>query len=148
MINNLSEEQPLRLNPHLGNREPVDVLVIDDELNVRTVLAECLTQLGYTHRCAQDGKVAVMLLEQCSFKLVVTDIFMPRMDGIELIMHCRRVEPMAQILTCSGGGCYCQENSALESAHLLGSGRTLVKPFSLAQFVAVVREMIGPGASG
>jgi len=131
--------------PPPAKRPTVDVLVIDDEEAIRIVMADCLTQLGYTHRCATDGMAAIALMQTYCFRLVVTDIFMPRMDGIELIMHCRTAAPEALIVACSGGGGHNQDNYALESAKLMGSKRVLVKPFTVPEFATLVREMIGPG---
>jgi CheY-like chemotaxis protein len=121
----------------------LDVLVIDDDETVRGVLSEVLRQNGYSFLSAGDGKSAMALLSRQRFRLVVTDIYMPGMDGLELIMNYTATNPNALILAISGG---CRGNfaeSSLRPAQLLGSRRTLAKPFELKEFLAVVREMLG-----
>jgi hypothetical protein len=69
------------------------------------------------------------------------------MDGLELIMKYTASHPNALILAISGG---CRGNfadSSLKPARLLGSRRTLAKPFGVKEFLATVREMLGPAVA-
>jgi two-component system response regulator HydG len=124
--------------------EPLDVLIIDDDFLIRTVLAASLTDASYTFRCAADGHSALTLLTQRRFKLVVTDLYMPKMDGFEVISRYIAADPAAMILTISGGGGSLVRELALKSSLLMGSFRSLPKPFTTSQFLGAVEEMIGP----
>jgi DNA-binding NtrC family response regulator len=128
-------------------REAVDVLVVDDDVDLRAALAASLTQGGYTFRQAADGRAALVLLGHFQFKLAVTDIYMPEMDGLEFIQRCRSIDPGMRIIACSGGSYYWGVELALDAAHKLGSQQTLEKPFTVAQFQSAVEAMIGPALS-
>ncbi len=127
----------------LCDRECFDVLLIDDDEFVRSMMVAALQRSGYTLRWAPEGRTAQQLLRQHRFRLVITDIFMPEMDGIEVIMRNANHSPQTPILAISGGGNHmggCQ----LRSAKALGCTKTLAKPFELPEFLAIVAELIGP----
>jgi DNA-binding NtrC family response regulator len=125
---------------------PIDILVIDDDRFVRNVIVSILDRCGYSWLSAPDGESAMKLMKQRKFRLVITDIFMPGMDGLELIMKYTRSNPEALILAISGGGKFTEPHETLKPARVLGSHRTLAKPFDLDDFVLVLKEMLGPKA--
>lgn len=124
--------------------EPLDVLIVDDDFLIRSVLAASLTDAKYTFRCAADGRSALTLLSERRFKLVVTDLYMPQIDGFEVISRYVAADPSAMILTISGGGSSYDRELALKSSLLMGSWRSLPKPFTSSQFLVTLEEMIGP----
>ena len=63
------------------------VLIVDDELNMRLVLAAMLKKEGYAITSAADGREALQILKANKMDVVVTDLKMPRLDGMELL-HC------------------------------------------------------------
>src|SRR5580704_13196837 len=81
----------------------IDVLLIDDSADVRSLLERTLAHAGYSVRSCSDGNGALKLLSQQSFRLVVTDIYMPGMDGYEVIMKVNATLPRPQVLAISGG---------------------------------------------
>jgi DNA-binding response OmpR family regulator len=121
----------------------VDVLVIDDDAPIRELLAATLRRHGYTVCLAADGRGAGPLLARYHFRLLVTDIFMPYMDGIEVIMQARRRHPELPVLAMSGGGISGGPDRTLLPARYLGCRRTLEKPFDLGEFLSAVRELLG-----
>jgi CheY-like chemotaxis protein len=121
---------------------PIDVLLIDDSPEVRSLLERTLAHAGYSVRSCADGHGAVRLLSRTSFRLVVTDIFMPGMDGYEVIIKVNAAVPRPQVLAISGGTLGAVGVN-LRVAKNLGCQRVLAKPFDLPDFYAVVREMIG-----
>lgn len=131
-----------------SHAEPMtDVLVIDDDPAVLLVMTTVLKMKGYSLHSASDGARARELLGQHRFRLIITDIYMPNADGLEVIMHCTAAQPQTPILAISGGGKFRSTESSLRPAKCLGSRRTLAKPFELDDFINVVREMIGaPGS--
>jgi CheY-like chemotaxis protein len=120
----------------------IDVLIIDDSAEVRSLLERTLAHAGYGVRCCADGHGALRLLSRTSFRLVVTDIYMPGMDGYEVIMKVNAAVPRPQVLAISGGT-MSVVGVNLRVAKNLGCQRVLAKPFDLPDFYAVVREMIG-----
>ncbi len=126
--------------------ESAEILLIDDDSTVRRVLEKTLCRAGYSVQCPPDGKTALGLLARHSFRLVITDIYMPDVDGYEVIMKIHAMKPRPQILAISGGIHGSADNS-LKTAQLLGSSRLMAKPFELAQFCATIRDLIGPPVS-
>ena len=75
----------------LGGRE--SVLVVEDEPPIRTMLAQYLGRQGYEVATASDGREALGVLRSRSFDLVMSDVRMPGMDGIELLHEIVRAYP-------------------------------------------------------
>jgi len=69
---------------------PKRVLVVDDEQNSREGLSKILTKEGYSVRTAENGKKALLEAENNSFDLIITDLRMPEMDGIEVLEKLRK----------------------------------------------------------
>ena len=126
----------------MNEPERADILLIDDDAAIRTLLLSALETRGYSVRWAADGKTALQLLSSHGFRLIITDIFMPDMDGLELIMRNARTSPHTPILVISGGGIYCGPVEILKSARHLGGSKTLEKPFAIADFFASVSELL------
>lgn len=125
--------------------EAVDILVIDDDACIRDMLVAVLHRLGYSSRTAGDGRAAQEQLTRHRFRLIVTDIFMPNMDGYEVMMCVRAICPKVPILAMTGGGISGGPENTLVPAKQLGCQRTLAKPFNVADFVAALQELLAPG---
>ena len=67
-----------------------NILVIDDDYHMRTALAEALTEAGYGVGSAEDGKVALESIKKSPYDLVITDVKMPHMNGIDLLGQSRK----------------------------------------------------------
>lgn len=78
------------------------ILVVDDELSMRESLGMLLLSAGYEVAMAEDGAKAVSQMNRVLPDLIVTDLNMPRMSGIELISHVRRQYPSISIVAMSG----------------------------------------------
>lgn len=116
------------------------ILLIDDDEQLRNVTAEILGQAGYTVDEAPDGKSALALYEAGQHDLVITDIMMPDMDGMELIMGLSRGTPKPRIIAISGDSQF-SESVYLPTAMRLGVQCTLgkpIRPVDLLQTVAKV----------
>jgi len=117
------------------------VLLIDDEVAVRRSIAAYLGRLGHEVHEATNGEVAIRLASERRFDLVITDVNMPKMDGIEVINALRRAESTAPVIVMSGGGIYPKE-LLLGSARALGAVSTLAKPFELEQLRMAVETAL------
>jgi DNA-binding response OmpR family regulator len=119
------------------------ILLIDDDTLIRRSVARVLLQNGYEVVTAEDGVRGLELYHRQKFDLIITDIYMPRQEGIETILTLRRTDPDTKIIAISGGG-RTGNTDALEMARLLGANAILEKPFRtdqlLAKIEAVMRE--------
>jgi len=78
------------------------ILVVDDEDAIREILKIKLVKLGYDPECAQNGKEALKILAKEKFPLILTDLRMPEIDGIELCIQIKERNPETVIYAFSG----------------------------------------------
>lgn len=117
------------------------ILIVDDELNLRCLLNRALARFGHEVAEASDGKEALKRLAKETFDLLVTDIIMPEVEGIDLILQSHRRFPNMPILAMTGGG-RVRPDGYLRTAVLAGAKRALAKPFAIPEFVAAVGECL------
>ena len=117
------------------------ILVVDDDALVRESIRRVLEKSGHTVTEAPDGKVALRHFAGNPTELVVSDVYMPDMDGIEFLMRLREAFPEVKTLMISGGGKLSSEN-VLDAASLLGADRVLDKPFSLEELQEAVEAVL------
>ncbi len=124
------------------------ILVVEDDEPLRSVLRQILERTGHEVAEAADGRAALEIQRQKGADLVITDIIMPEVDGIETIMVLRREFPSVKIIAISGGS-RVGPREFLNLARVLGAHRTLHKPFALQEMLDAVDELLGEGgASG
>jgi two-component system KDP operon response regulator KdpE len=113
------------------------VLVVDDEPQITRVLRTVLTSQGYQVRVAAEGESALTNFSEWRPELVITDLYMPRMDGIEL---CRRIRAMSAvpIIVLSVKGEERTKVEALDS----GADDYVTKPFGIDELLARVRAAL------
>jgi two-component system cell cycle response regulator len=83
-------------------QEPQQLLLVDDAPTILNLLAEFLSRLGHQYRTAGDGLEAMSLLEQSSVTIVITDLVIPRMDGMELIRKIKKFWPETDVIAITG----------------------------------------------
>ena len=121
-------------------RKPMaTILLIDDEESVRMVFQVGLERAGYRVLTAENGKQGLRLFEHQAVDLILVDIFMPEMDGLELIPLLRKTRPATKIIAISGGS---GKMNHLETAKYLGAHDTLKKPFSLQTLLDAVSAQL------
>jgi two-component system, OmpR family, KDP operon response regulator KdpE len=113
------------------------ILVVDDETQITRVLRTTLNAQGYDIRVANDGETALEILKDFTPDLVITDLMMPNMNGIDL---CRRLRKTSQvpILVLSVRG---EERSKIEALDS-GADDYITKPFSTGELLARVRAAL------
>ena len=118
------------------------ILVIDDEPLIRSTVVTILTREGFSVEKASDGAAGIAMFRKNPPDVVITDIFMPNRDGIEVVMELKRSYPHAKIIAMTGGG----ERRMMEitsSAKLLGADHILLKPFDRESLLAAVNAALG-----
>ena len=113
------------------------VLVVDDEPQITRVLRTVLTSQGYQVRTAGEGESALLSFNEWRPELVITDLYMPRMDGVEL---CRRIRAVSSvpIIVLSVKGEERTKVEALDS----GADDYVTKPFGIDELMARVRAAL------
>jgi CheY-like chemotaxis protein len=116
------------------------VLIVDDESQMRELLCQALESRGHTVDQAADGRQALQRLAEHQPDLVITDLVMPEMEGIETIQAFRRKCPAIPMIAISGGG-RLGPDSYLSMAGQIGANRTFEKPFRMEEILTAVREL-------
>ena len=118
------------------------ILLVDDESSMIDVTQLILTELGYEVSTAGDGKEGLKVLESAPSDLVITDMVMPDMEGIEFIRALAKKRPSLPVIVMSGHGIGLK---FLNSARAFGAKATLQKPFTPRQLseaiTAVANEL-------
>ena len=125
------------------------VLIVDDVEGVRRELRFLLEDEGYVTISASNGHEALSLLARRDVNLVLTDILMPEMDGVELISAIKQMRPKLPIVAITGGGGLALRGARLdllEIAQRLGASRALRKPFRYEALMDAVNGALAASA--
>lgn len=114
------------------------VLLVDDEEEFVRALAKRLTAKGLTVEVSLDGESAVEKVQQSNFHVIVLDLAMPGMDGLETLKRLREVNPDLQVILLTGHGSI---RSGVE-AMKVGATDFLEKPAEFPELLAKIREAI------
>ena len=117
------------------------ILIIDDDPLVLGYMKKLLIREGYNIVTASDGKIAKRIIESESFDMIITDILMPEIDGIEIITFIKKMNLDIKIITVSGGG-KISGPEYLELTQGLGAHLTFAKPFDEQEFLIGVKSLI------
>jgi DNA-binding response OmpR family regulator len=100
---------------------------------------ESISQAGYAVTEAADGLQASAILRAKPFGLVITDLYMPKRDGFEVIMELRQIRPRTKIIAISG---HPTRRNMLPGAAWLGARRTIAKPFTPQEMLELIKEVL------
>ncbi len=110
---------------------------------MRESLAKVLQACGFEVTMAGDGVEGIATFRANPTDLVITDLVMPKKEGLETIMELHREFPNAKIIAMSGGTRH-DETVFLRAAQKLGAHRWLQKPFGMDQLLGAVNELLNP----
>ena len=121
------------------------MLLVDDNEAFREMTAMALAKLGYAVKSCDSPEAALAsAADTPPYDLLMTDVIMTKMNGIDLAAQIRRVLPDIKVLFCSG-----YPEAALARQGLdLGIGEFLMKPISLGLLSSTLRELLGPPHAG
>ena len=117
------------------------ILIIDDDVVTREILNEILEMEGYQVANAGNGKTGLRLHREEPFDLIITDIIMPEMEGLETIRELRRISPKVKIIAISGGG-RLGPDGYLTMAEKMGANHTFDKPLDPVKVVAEIDKLL------
>ncbi len=112
------------------------ILIIDDEEIIRALLRSVLEGAGYEVTEAANGRIGLELYRQSPRDLVITDILMPELNGLDMLLELTREFLRAKVIAISGAG---EEKNVLDVAKLPGARQTFQKPFSVSKLLGAVR---------
>jgi len=124
----------------------LQILIVDDDPQLGDLLVMLLQNAGYQAEVVRSGRAALDYLARRPVTLLITDIFMPDFDGLELLFALRKVVPRPRLIAMSGND-DTDETGTLHMAGKLGAERRLCKPFKTEVLLKCVREMLGEAAA-
>ncbi|WP_157219132.1 cell cycle two-component system response regulator CpdR [Flavisphingomonas formosensis] len=120
----------------------IRILLAEDDASMREYLARALERVGYAVTAVDRGTAAIPLLEMENFDLLLTDIVMPEMDGIELAQRAATLAPQMRIMFITGFAAVALKNGATPP-----QAKILSKPFHLRDLVLEVDRMFQVGTA-
>ena len=117
------------------------ILLVDDDSGIRKLVRRVLVRAGYEVAESTDGVNGLRQMRAGRFDLLITDLVMPDMDGLELIRETRASHPDVPILAMSGGG-KVPAPVYLRLAQVLGAGKVLPKPFEIPALLQAVSFLL------
>ena len=116
----------------------IRILLAEDDMVMRTYLARALENAGYEVISVDRGTEAIPWLEREFFDLLLSDIVMPEMDGIELAQRCNEISPRTKVMFITGFAAV-----SLRASREAPQARVLSKPFHLRDLVLEVQRIFG-----
>ena len=112
------------------------VLVIDDEETIRNLICTILESEGIESNKAADGEAGIKLFEEYGPEIVITDVRMPKVDGIQVLKRVKEIDPDTEVIVVTGHG---EINLAIEALHLDASD-FIQKPFAVNAFLVAMKR--------
>lgn len=122
-----------------ADNQGITVLLVEDEPALREALGRELQRNGYDVLTAEHGNAALVVHAQNEVDVIVTDIFMPEKDGLELILELRRMGAATKIIAMTGSN---TNQNYLTHAELFGACKTLFKPFRLEELTRSINAAV------
>jgi DNA-binding response OmpR family regulator len=118
------------------------ILLVEDELLLREGVMENLEAHGYTVIGAGDGKEALEWLDQTEISLIITDLVMPNMNGVEFIKQVRLKYPKVPIIVSSGSTDTVRSRLGISNINVPGASASIMKPFKSKELVDLVEKVM------
>lgn len=118
------------------------IVVIDDDAQFREMLVQMLRQDGHRVAVAADGEEGLRLIAKEKPELIITDILMPKKDGMDVIFELLRADSRIPVVAVSGGRRAITAEFNLDSATLLGARAVLAKPFTRSDLRQVLASVL------
>ncbi len=132
----------------MGKKKIHNVLVVEDDKSTIEIISRALENEGCRITMSLRMEEALLGFDQMPYDLVVADIFMAGMGGIEGIQRMRKARPEIKILATSAGYSEMTPEAALKAAEKIGADAVLPKPFSLDDLRAATARLLDDGDGG
>jgi DNA-binding NtrC family response regulator len=119
-------------------KEPERILIVDDDSSMRMALGDSLRCCGYDVALAENGEEALQRFRKEAFAVVVTDIRMPKLSGMEVLRGIKKVSPATPVILITAYGTVSTAVEAMKE----GAAEFITKPFSLDDLEFVVRNVL------
>lgn len=119
---------------------PKNILVVDDEENIREIISEFLQTLGYQVVEASNGEEAIRACSKVEFDMVISDIRMPKMNGLKLLKSLKTYRPELPVILMTGY----QPSKSQEASLTTKADGYLLKPFSLKSLRQAILKILKP----
>jgi len=129
----------------MSQSKPLILLVEDEEL-LRTGVQEMLEIQGYAVITAQNGHMALETLTVHQVDLVITDLVMPKMDGIDFVEQLRKISPDLPVIVVSGSTRNIMQRYGIDNIQVPGANASLPKPFKSVDLIAQIQRLLTPEA--
>jgi len=113
------------------------ILVVEDDAEIRILWAEALTQIGHEVDVAGDGVQAIKQISSQRYNIILFDLFLPRLSGLDAIKLIRRTEPDLAILAVTGG----VESDLTRQVRAAGVADVLYKPIELRKLLQAISRL-------
>lgn len=114
------------------------VLIVDDEDDVRLFLADFLSERDFKVETASNGVEALEKFKKNSFDLVLLDVLMPEMDGLECLENIKKISPKTIVMMITA----MKDEVRMRKAEKLGASKYIIKPFSLTYLESALAEFL------
>ena len=115
-----------------------DILIIDDEPLMRISISDALKVEGYNVMSAETGGEGLKSIKDTSYDVVITDLRLPEVDGVQILKSCKQISPRTKVLMITAYG---SVDTAVE-AMKIGAYDYITKPFSMDEFILTVKRLI------
>jgi len=115
-----------------------EILVIDDQESMRFIISHMLEEKGHQVKSAEDGDQALALLANKSFDLVLADVNMPRLNGLEFLKAVKEKYPKTRVVFITG----ILEETARIGSENLGLDGLILKPFEKSAALEVIEKVL------
>jgi DNA-binding NtrC family response regulator len=127
----------MNLGLNMGSSKP-GILIVDDEFNMRHILSKVLSKKNYNVKTADSAEKALELYSQNTFEVVITDLVMPKMDGLSLLEHLRAIDNSVIVVVITGKSTI---DSAIKAIKL-GAYDYLSKPFEVSRIELIIEKAL------
>ena len=124
--------------------DTLNVLIVDDDEAVRQLFSDIITMLGFAPKAVSDGITALQQIKSNSFSLIILDMRIPDMNGLETFKGIRKLDSGVPVVLTTGFGI----DQHVKEALSLGALLCLEKPFNVARAMKTLREIIEKESPG
>ena len=118
--------------------DAIKILAVDDEDALRTIVQHELQTLGYEVDVAEDGQVALRMLREKKYDLAILDIFMPNVDGMQVLREVREKDLVKKVIMLTG----VNEMKIARESLALGASDFITKPYDINNLIACINRVM------